>query len=120
LSRPRPVLSRPVHLRFFLRHGYHLQHPSFLHDALPICIGRRAPSPSAARLNCEIAISGTPSSFASDFSARAISLSSCVRFSARRSEEHTSELQSHLNLVCRLLLEQKKHARRTSARTIET
>src|SRR5260370_8345338 len=27
----------------------------------------------------------------------------------RRSEEHTSELQSHLNLVCRLLLEKKKH-----------
>src|SRR5260370_26631762 len=30
-----------------------------------------------------------------------------VRASARRSEEHTSELQSHLNLVCRLLLEKK-------------
>src|SRR5260370_29471443 len=28
--------------------------------------------------------------------------------SQRRSEEHTSELQSHLNLVCRLLLEKKK------------
>src|SRR5882762_10539522 len=28
--------------------------------------------------------------------------------SRRRSEEHTSELQSHLNLVCRLLLEKKK------------
>src|SRR5260370_30259904 len=27
---------------------------------------------------------------------------------ASRSEEHTSELQSHLNLVCRLLLENKK------------
>src|SRR6266571_8226697 len=27
---------------------------------------------------------------------------------ARRSEEHTSELQSHVNLVCRLLLEKKK------------
>src|SRR5260370_32215952 len=27
---------------------------------------------------------------------------------AGRSEEHTSELQSHLNLVCRLLLEKKK------------
>src|SRR5260370_29370638 len=26
----------------------------------------------------------------------------------KRSEEHTSELQSHLNLVCRLLLEKKK------------
>src|SRR5260370_32783120 len=29
-----------------------------------------------------------------------------------RSEEHTSELQSHLNLVCRLLLE-KKNSRHT-------
>src|SRR5690242_21540526 len=27
---------------------------------------------------------------------------------ALRSEEHTSELQSHVNLVCRLLLEKKK------------
>src|SRR5260370_13108630 len=27
----------------------------------------------------------------------------------RRSEEHTSELQSHLNLVCRLLLEKKNN-----------
>src|SRR5690242_20986298 len=27
----------------------------------------------------------------------------------RRSEEHTSELQSHVNLVCRLLLEKKKN-----------
>src|SRR4051812_49542452 len=30
---------------------------------------------------------------------------------ARRSEEHTSELQSHVNLVCRLLLEKKKKKR---------
>src|SRR5260370_33784048 len=29
------------------------------------------------------------------------------RDDAQRSEEHTSELQSHLNLVCRLLLEKK-------------
>src|SRR2546429_5673110 len=28
---------------------------------------------------------------------------------AQRSEEHTSELQSRLHLVCRLLLETKKH-----------
>src|SRR4051812_49844515 len=27
---------------------------------------------------------------------------------SNRSEEHTSELQSHVNLVCRLLLEKKK------------
>src|SRR5260370_18096501 len=31
--------------------------------------------------------------------------------SRNRSEEHTSELQSHLNLVCRLLLEKKKTIR---------
>src|SRR5690606_39672160 len=33
-----------------------------------------------------------------------------------RSEEHTSELQSRENLVCRLLLEKKKHIRRPSTR----
>src|SRR5438477_5111485 len=31
---------------------------------------------------------------------------------SQRSEEHTSELQSHVNLVCRLLLEKKKHISR--------
>src|SRR5260370_19898514 len=31
-----------------------------------------------------------------------------MRIGVDRSEEHTSELQSHLNLVCRLLLEKKK------------
>src|SRR5260370_14955468 len=31
-----------------------------------------------------------------------------ISASRSRSEEHTSELQSHLNLVCRLLLEKKK------------
>src|SRR5690242_21508332 len=30
------------------------------------------------------------------------------QFATQRSEEHTSELQSHVNLVCRLLLEKKK------------
>src|SRR5260370_24979477 len=33
---------------------------------------------------------------------------SAAEIRAPRSEEHTSELQSHLNLVCRLLLEKKK------------
>src|SRR5260370_27685069 len=51
----------------------------------------------------------SPSPMPSDFSvvgrhgARA---GHCPKVS--RSEEHTSELQSHLNLVCRLLLEKKK------------
>src|SRR5260370_14202465 len=34
-----------------------------------------------------------------------------------RSEEHTSELQSHLNLVCRLLLEKKKPHSHVTAHT---
>src|SRR2546426_8848413 len=36
---------------------------------------------------------------------------------ARRSEEHTSELQSPCNLVCRLLLEKKKNKYNNRART---
>src|ERR1041385_9409154 len=35
-------------------------------------------------------------------------------FLARRSEEHTSELQSRLHLVCRLLLEKKKKKHTTT------
>src|SRR5260370_30496100 len=37
-----------------------------------------------------------------------------------RSEEHTSELQSHLNLVCRLLLEKKKKQYKPQPNTITT
>src|SRR5207237_8554917 len=63
-----------------------------LHDALPISAGpsrRTSASPRAA-------------SPATRSRRRA-------RWSTSRSEEHTSELQSHLNLVCRLLLEKKKN-----------
>src|SRR2546430_12506163 len=38
-----------------------------------------------------------------------------TRISKDRSEEHTSELQSQSNLVCRLLLEKKKNTHSTSA-----
>src|SRR5260221_6172255 len=34
----------------------------------------------------------------------------CDRIARIRSEEHTSELQSHSDLVCRLLLEKKKNS----------
>src|SRR5260370_20530131 len=39
------------------------------------------------------------------------------KYDRQRSEEHTSELQSHLNLVCRLLLE-KKNSRPYDLETI--
>src|SRR5260370_32526378 len=35
-----------------------------------------------------------------------------------RSEEHTSELQSHLNLVCRLLLEKKKRHQMNNCKSL--
>src|SRR5438477_2072036 len=37
-----------------------------------------------------------------------------------RSEEHTSELQSHVNLVCRLLLEKKKIDRPYAPTVVDT
>src|SRR5260370_37338402 len=50
-----------------------------------------------------------------DVRERSLSPFSCMKSTCTRgrriparSEEHTSELQSHLNLVCRLLLEKKK------------
>src|SRR5262249_60689100 len=42
-----------------------------------------------------------------------------ARWGAPRSEEHTSELQSLTNLVCRLLLEKKKHKQRTTLHPTE-
>src|SRR5260370_17648569 len=46
--------------------------------------------------------------FAGSNSQAACGASLCISLINGRSEEHTSELQSHLNLVCRLLLEKKK------------
>src|SRR5437588_8873103 len=41
------------------------------------------------------------------------------RNSIERSEEHTSELQSHSDLVCRLLLEKKKKKNKTKKKKIK-
>src|SRR5438477_9152233 len=41
-----------------------------------------------------------------------------VKSEELRSEEHTSELQSHVNLVCRLLLEKKKPAPSAAPRPV--
>src|SRR5688572_32522082 len=74
-----------------------------LHDALPISVGvwvsRKRKACSAKRkAGC-----GRP------FARCALRLKAThSRSPPRRSEEHTSELQSQSNLVCRLLLEKKK------------
>src|SRR5438309_3566935 len=50
----------------------------------------------------------------SDPDTRDLGPSADRRLSAERSEEHTSELQSQFHLVCRLLLEKKKTAKRSA------
>src|SRR3712207_7999046 len=81
-----------------------------LHDALPICIhrNRSAVLPRDTRGQPGTARWRLRSSSRCFFSGR----SACSRprscCSRRRSEEHTSELQSRQYLVCRLLLEKKK------------
>src|SRR2546427_2503658 len=63
-----------------------------LHDALPIS-WERGRSRRGRSVRCCFSWSRGPKAWGR---------------SARRSEEHTSELQSQSNLVCRLLLEKKK------------
>src|SRR5256886_10177990 len=61
-----------------------------LHDALPISLRQRLPSHAVVAEGPQM--SGTAG----------------APHQKKRSEEHTSELQSQSNLVCRLLLEKKK------------
>src|SRR5260370_23412099 len=68
-----------------------------LHDALPICLRMRLTGTWAC----------SPSRHRCAFQHRETQHLHPASDSGR-SEEHTSELQSHLNLVCRLLLEKKK------------
>src|SRR5256885_10531182 len=70
-----------------------------LHDALPICAAARAISPISP--SCR---------FPPKAASRSTTWSTDAPCSTNRSEEHTSELQSPCNLVCRLLLEKKKQS----------
>src|SRR2546430_13181306 len=66
-----------------------------LHDALPISTASRGRTPASS----------------SSITAPTTSVTRRSPPAAARSEEHTSELQSQSNLVCRLLLEKKKHTK---------
>src|SRR5437868_12750964 len=67
----------------------------FLHDALPI-----SPQRSNARDRVDVILAITHQNAETGHL--------IARLRASRSEEHTSELQSRFDLVCRLLLEKKK------------
>src|SRR2546430_7437219 len=73
-----------------------------LHDALPISQPRTRTEPSTRARRSRTT---STCSWGASEAARG---RTCRRSTAGRSEEHTSELQSQSNLVCRLLLEKKK------------
>src|SRR5687768_17985390 len=78
-----------------------------LHDALPICPPRHHPRREERRARRPPALGPVAAGDAqADRLPFGLSISGSNR--AQRSEEHTSELQSRLHLVCRLLLEKKK------------
>src|SRR2546427_10648276 len=68
-----------------------------LHDALPIFLPDVNLDPAAVRALQRVVLVACGTAF----------------HAATRSEEHTSELQSQSNLVCRLLLEKKKKKKHT-------
>src|SRR5687768_17964922 len=72
-----------------------------LHDALPILRSRRPAGPGLAAMTWMIMRA------ASRFCERPGAARNAA--APARSEEHTSELQSRLHLVCRLLLEKKNY-----------
>src|SRR5690606_39668670 len=84
-----------------------------LHDALPIF--RLAGGDLLAELlDRDLAHERSRAGAACRARPRRLRESRSPRTSRTRSEEHTSELQSRENLVCRLLLEKKKKNRDTS------
>src|SRR5690606_41840668 len=91
----------------------HALHTLSLHDALPICRAwprSAGPRPGARRGKSEPRLPGhRRSSCASGHVLEQSEIFSGIH----RSEEHTSELQSRENLVCRLLLEKKKKGGKT-------
>src|SRR5699024_12222741 len=97
-------LARSTPLFFFNATATTEIHTLSLHDALPI--SERSPYRDWLAWNVA-AGSGNSNSFNVVLGSRA-SASRWDGSSSMRSEEHTSELQSRFDLVCRLLLEKKK------------
>src|SRR2546422_11541082 len=81
-----------------------------LHDALPICLDTTNAQHPADCSGAAFHATWGSETFRHAFIVAGWDCS--PPFDDRRSEEHTSELQSRLHLVCRLLLEKKKKHRK--------
>src|SRR5207237_4853844 len=101
-------------------HPIHIFYPLTLHDALPICMSawKSLPGYDGWRVHLDQLFVPVPESVFADSNFKLpvwictahyylsdITKDLCPTYiipgRAKRSEEHTSELQSHLNLVCR-------------------
>src|SRR5688500_20281370 len=93
-----------IHPFFLLLHSivpaHHITYILSLHDALPISLD----TTTLANGNYVIRVTATNSNGTEQVSQVTITVTGENK---PRSEEHTSELQSPCNLVCRLLLEKK-------------
>src|SRR5690606_41576704 len=108
---PRNVLRAPLALlrssSVYHDDPYAPIQPLSLHDALPISssVAPAAASPAASPASSGVGAGVSPRGSGVGASCAA---AAAARPPANRSEEHTSELQSRENLVCRPLLEKKK------------
>src|SRR2546428_8433373 len=100
---PRTV-APPIELFFFFNDTATTEiYTLSLHDALPISVGRLD-----ERKGVHVAVEAL-AHLPSDAT---LEILGQVRQGLDRSEEHTSELQSRSDIVCRLLLEKKKNIAR--------
>src|SRR5260370_10697597 len=77
----------------------------FVHDQVTSTLAAVDAGPPVAGFRLFLAVSAYPASRYHDPSVEnvGVALAGATAAMTERSEEHTSELQSHLNLVCRLL-----------------
>src|SRR5438067_7416154 len=102
---------------------------SILYRPIPRCQPKPSNQPRRRRGRCARGYYQTPAHSPHALTARCLPIASTTRHSkptyrskvpalparaANRSEEHTSELQSRFDLVCRLLLEKKKKEKKQS------
>src|SRR5690606_41684613 len=101
----------PVHFSSFSSPATPALYPLSLHDALPISWPLRPTLPAGCRPEWR----GTREAVNQSLPAALCPTEpdTACSHGLQRSEEHTSELQSRENLVCRLLLEKKKNNRTT-------
>src|SRR3712207_8742109 len=89
-----------------------------LHDALPICRGFSSVVRSGDSISTWMSSTEAGGSGASAATPTRAARAMAWREPSGRSGEHTSELQSRQYLVCRLLLEKKKHTINISDQTL--